>query len=415
MRIVYLTQSYPPMISGAALVVEKLATGMAARGHHVLVIAASDRAEPYTVREKNLTVVRLRSVHNPARVNQRFLLLPHFAVTQALNAFQPDIIHVHEPLQTAWAGMLYARRHRIPLTLTAHQTLELLTEYLPNHSSIRSAINSVITWYASWFIKQFPAVITPSRTTARQYHTLIGIQPATISNGIDLQTFFPASPSDVGPATRQKLNLPADAPIILHVGRLDLEKHVDRLILACAPALRTTSAHLLIVGDGCQKERLISLTRELGIADRVHFAGFIARANLPEIYRLATIFVNASEIEAQGIVLLEAAASELPIVAVNSTCIPEIVHDRVNGFLAEPGDLDTMSAGIMNLLSNPRKARMMGREGRFLAEEHDIQQSWSLYEKLYRELINQARLRGAPHLAPRQRSREILKAWIEMI
>ncbi len=72
MKIAYLTQSYPPMVSGAALVVEGLAKAMAKCGHHVLVIAASDRSRSYSIQEGNLTVQRLKSLHNPLRVGQRF-------------------------------------------------------------------------------------------------------------------------------------------------------------------------------------------------------------------------------------------------------------------------------------------------------------------------------------------------------
>src|SRR5512139_1089358 len=98
MRIAYLTQSYPPMISGAALVVENLARGMAAIGHEVLVIAASDTSETYTVQEPNLTVLRLKSVHNPTRVGQRFTPYSRQSVTLALQEFKPEAIHSHEPM-----------------------------------------------------------------------------------------------------------------------------------------------------------------------------------------------------------------------------------------------------------------------------------------------------------------------------
>ncbi len=84
----------------------------------------------------------------------------------------------------------------------------------------------------------------------------------------------------------------------------------------------------------------MKLCDSLGITDRVKFTGCISlQDGLPEIYRAASLFVSASEIETQGIVLLEAAASGLPIAAVHATCIPEIVHHGVNGYLAESGDL----------------------------------------------------------------------------
>ncbi len=105
----------------------------------------------------------------------------------------------------------------------------------------------------------------------------------------------------------------------------------------------------------------MKLCESLGIADRVKFTGCISMQDgLPEIYRLANLFVTASEIETQGIVLFEAAASGLPIAAVRATCIPEIVHHGVNGYLAESGDIHVLENNIRILLKDPLKARIMG-------------------------------------------------------
>jgi glycosyltransferase involved in cell wall biosynthesis len=203
---------------------------------------------------------------------------------------------------------------------------------------------------------------------------------------VDLRTFHPPLPSDDGTAARAKLNLPANAPVILHVGRLDTDKSVDIVIRAAAQPIRESEAHLLIVGDGRQKNHLIRLCRELRIEKRVHFTGYVRPSDLPEIYRLANVFVTASEIETQGIVLLEAAASGLPIVAVKATCIPEIVHDHCNGFLINPGDIGAFGEAIHTLLTDPEWAHAMGREGCRIAEGHDIQNTWALHEKLYLEM-----------------------------
>jgi len=388
MRIAYLTQSYPPMISGAALAVEKLATAMAQRGHKVLVIAASDRTEPYQTYQDNLTILRLNSVHNPMRVNQRFLLFPHFAIIKALKKFQPDIIHAHEPLQTAWAGSIYAQRHHIPITMTVHQLPAFAASYLPNMPTFRRHIESLLWMYARWLIKQFTSVITPSHTTSRLLTAFTGIKAMTVSNGIDLQRFHPPLASDDGTATRTRLNLPSNVPILLHIGRLDTDKSVDKVIRAATPAIRESEAHLVVVGDGCEKNSLINLCQVLGITHRVHFTGLITdHQYLSEIYRMASLFIMTSEIETQGIVLLEAAASGLPIVAVDATCISEIVHDQVNGYLTQPGDITGLSNRLITLLNNPGKARMIGLEGRTLVEAHDMHRTWSLHEKLYQESV----------------------------
>jgi len=115
MRIAYITQSYPPMVSGASFAVGHLAKGMAARGHRVLVITASERDKSYITLENNLTVLRLHSIHNPLRVGQRFLLYPRRAILRSLIKFRPDIIHTHEPLQMGWGcSVLSTHAARIP-------------------------------------------------------------------------------------------------------------------------------------------------------------------------------------------------------------------------------------------------------------------------------------------------------------
>src|SRR5512145_2243736 len=121
MRIAYLTQSYPPMISGAALLVERLAKSMAARGHQVLVITASDKHNPSFSYHENLTILRLRSIHNPLRAGQRFLFYPRFKMLQALTDFCPNIVHSHDPLLMSQLGLEYARHAHIPVLLTVHQ------------------------------------------------------------------------------------------------------------------------------------------------------------------------------------------------------------------------------------------------------------------------------------------------------
>src|SRR5258706_329471 len=259
MRIAYLTQSYSQMVSGAAIFAEQLAKEMAKRGHQVLVIAASEKEQPYIVQEENLTVLRLASIHNPMRVGQRFLLYPRRAVLQALQEFCPDVIHTHDPLQMGSLGIKYAQRVNIPVTLTTHQLPWFVAKYLPD---------------------------------------VLGVRKLTE----------------------------------------------------------------------------VILCKSMGIEKRVHFPGYIStKQGLHEIYRMANLFVTASEIETQGIVLLEAAASGLPIVAVHATCIPEIVHDEVNGYLIEPNNIDAMSEAMKKILKDSGIAKSMAKESRKLAEKKEPQ------------------------------------------
>ena len=395
MRIAYLAQSYPPMVSGAAIVAEKLASEMAQRGHQVLVIAASDKDQPYITLQKNLTVMRLRSSYNPLRVGQRFLLFPRRAVLQALNEFQPDVIHSHEPFQMGWLGLTYARRAWIPITLTVHQLPGFVASYLPEF--IRPFVERSLWAYARWLLQQFTSTITPTKSIAAFIHQMTGLEMNVISYGLNLQTFHPRPSADFERAPRQKWNLPPTAPLILHVGRLDTDKHADRVILAAAQTLRQTDAHLVVVGDGRQKKHLMQLCQDLGIEERVHFTGYVSiQQSLPEIYRMATVFVTASEIETQGIVLLEAAASGLPLVAVNATCIPEIVYDCANGYLTKSGDTQEMSMSLTNILMDPQLAASMGKVSRALAENHPNKETIDEHELVYQKMIREKETQKIP-------------------
>ncbi|MGB6421428.1 MAG: glycosyltransferase, partial [Anaerolineales bacterium] len=118
-----------------------------------------------------------------------------------------------------------------------------------------------------------------------------------------------------------------------------------------------------------------------------HFPGFVeTNGDLPGLYRLAAVFVTASEIETQGLVILEAMASGLPVVAIKATCIPELVQDNVNGYLSQPGEVGQMSEQVLRILMSPNRAKEMGRVSRALAQEHSIDKSIDNHEELYQSI-----------------------------
>ena len=122
--------------------------------------------------------------------------------------------------------------------------------------------------------------------------------------------------------TYQKYHISKTAPIALHVGRLDPEKQVDLVIEAFSGArTEVPKAELVIVGDGVDKPRLEKLAQRLGISDSVKFLGRVLPPDLYELYRAGDVFITASEIETQGIVLIEAAATGLPLIAVDAGAV----------------------------------------------------------------------------------------------
>jgi len=231
MRIAYICQSYPPMISGASLVVQRLAEGMAAREHVVLVMTASERGEAYTEEFNNLKVRRLRAFQNPLRVDQSFSLWDQNRISAEFKEFKPQILHLHDPLNLGMAGLLTARRLQIPTALTLHQVPRFVSAYLPEVPALQNTVESGLWSYGRWFLQQCEKVIVPSHTIAEEIHSHDIQRPNVISNGVDLHAFNPDPPD---PGERETLclryGLDPDLPVVLHVGRLDVDKQVNLVI-----------------------------------------------------------------------------------------------------------------------------------------------------------------------------------------
>jgi len=389
MRIAYLNQSYPPMISGAAIVVERLAMQMSGRGNPTLVIAASNMRYAYITEKGNLRIARLASIPNPKRAHQRFTPGSFHRIGRELKSFKPDIIHLHDVLWMGLIGLYWGRAMKIPVVATLHQLPWFICAYLPASSRLKRWVEAGLWSYGRWLNRHCQGLIVPTPTIATTIESIGGFKTVAISNGVDLERFSPI------PAQHQedqrlhtRLGLMQGKPILLHVGRLDIEKQVDLVIRAAARVMKPLDAQLLVVGDGKCRQELITLAHDLGIGDRCHFPGFMdPNTEIPAVYRLASVFITASEIETQGLVLLEALASALPVVAAEATCIPEIIKNEINGFLVPPGDINAMAEKIFEVVSNPSRASQMGKIGRGIACSHAMAASVDQHEDLYQSLL----------------------------
>lgn len=376
------------MISGAALMVERLARGQVAHGHAVIVAAASDHGPAYRANLGGVELVRLPSHPNPFRRQQRFVAWPGPALLTALRQFAPDVVHLHDPLGMGLPGLSVARRLGCPVVLTLHALPSLAALYAPPLPGLARLVEAVTWRFSRAFGARCAAVVLPSAAAAAAVHARGG-RAGVIANGVDLD-FFTPEPSYDGEnrALREKYHLDPELPVILTVGRLDIEKRVPVVVGAAAVALRAAPAQLLVVGDGTQRAALEALARRLGIADRARFAGFVPpEGDLPGLYRLAQVFAIAAENETEGLVVVEAAISGLPVVAVRATSLPDLVDDGRTGYLVAPRDTAAMGRCLLDLVRDPARARAMGLAGRArLAPSHGIETTLARYDQLYTEL-----------------------------
>jgi phosphatidylinositol alpha-1,6-mannosyltransferase len=196
---------------------------------------------------------------------------------------------------------------------------------------------------------------------------------AQLSPGVDVERFTPAAD---GSAVRERHGL-GDAPVVVCVSRLVPRKGQDVLIQAMPAILaRVPEAALLIVGGGRYEQRLRTLARQAGVADRVVFTGPVSSAELPEHFAAGDVFAMpcrtrrlGMDVEGLGIVFLEASAAGLPVVAGNSGGAPEAVQQGVTGEVVDGRDMVAVADQVSGLLSDPRRATAIGTAGRRWTEE----------------------------------------------
>ena len=175
---------------------------------------------------------------------------------------------------------------------------------------------------------------------------------------------------------------------MLYVGRVDPEKSIGHVIEAFSRvAPKVSEAELVVVGDGIDLERLKELAEDLKLGERAKFLGKVLPPDLIEIYQDGMVFATASETETQGIVLIEAAATGLPLIAVDAGAVGELCQNKVNGILCRPGDVSGMARAMKKILTEPELREKYSKESIKIAAEHDLKRTVARFEEIYSEAI----------------------------
>lgn len=237
-------------------------------------------------------------------------------------------------------------------------------------------------------------VVAPSqlRDTVRSQR----LDPArthVVPHGIDVATFHPGRSDE----RRAAWGIGADEPVVVTLGRLAPDKGNDRAIRAL---VQLPGARLVVVGGGQEEQALRRLAAEVGVADRVVFAGELPQTEVPDALRAADVFAFPTvRDEAAGLVMLQAMATGLPVVASRSGAVPDYVRtEGEDAVLVPPGDVEALAAALRPLLADPELRRSRGEAGRRHAvEDLSIEAMTAGTLTAYRSAIahQAAQLRGA--------------------
>ncbi len=412
MRIAIATAVYYPQINGVAVFSHNLAMGLARRGHEVMVLCPSQTGKNYSRTIDGVKTVFLRSIQArvypdqihtvPAKKKLLGLELPHVfyknsfrvsafpqrEIKKSLSKFCPDVVHVQVSDVIGLSVVSYAKKHHIPVVTTEHNQPEVLTDPLKVPDIVKKPMNALLYAYFRNRQSKSDFVTMPTEQAIRNLleNHKFEIPIAAVSNGVDLSNFKPGKASV---AIYNKYDLPIDRPIVLYVGRVDPEKKIGTVIDAFDKVLSNIpNAYMVIVGDGVDKTRLMKKVSDIGLKESVKFLGRVLPPDLYELYKTGSLFATASEIETQGIVLIEAAATGLPLIAVDKGAVSEVCITDKNGVLCEPGNIDEIAAAMKKILSDDETRKKYSKESIKIAGEHDFENTLTKFENIYKKVIS---------------------------
>jgi 1,2-diacylglycerol 3-alpha-glucosyltransferase len=346
MHIAYFTNTYLPVVSGVVRSVQSFREALTSLGHNVFVFAQEDDYE-----DTEPFIFRYPSLRLPLAVDIPTALPVSPFVDQLIPKLKLDVIHTHHPFLLGQTAATKARDHNLPLVFTFHTQYHEYTHYVPfSQEQVQEFLkNQVMNWLRE-YMRKCQHIIIPSESMRSILVNDYGLVDrfTVIPTGLDITPFEEAD----GASLRAEWGWSGDK-VIISVGRLAEEKNWSTLLQAFALAFKEQpNLRLVLVGDGPQAQALDQLTDELGITERVLFAGRVPFGDIPAYLKAADLFVFASVTETQGLATLEGMAAGLPVVAVAGPGTSDIVEDGEQGFLVQ-NEAQDLAKKMVELICNP--------------------------------------------------------------
>ncbi len=376
MKIGFFTDSYLPTPDGVATSVEATARELQKLGHDIYIIAPN---QPHGKDRKN--IIRLVSIQIIKSPEIRWALeVPQPELFKIAN-LEFDIIHGHSGGPISVLGWQLAHLHNLPFIETYHTSWEHYQHYFP----LPFLFNvKMIKKLNGFFINICDAAIAPSLKAKNEL----------LRDGVKRPIFI--VPTGISPDKfdqkpkgylHEKLHIPNNKKIILTVGRLHKEKSIDFLIKAFALTHKTCpDIVLVIIGRGPLKSKLEELAASLKIAESVYFAGTLEPKDMSYAYADSTSFIFASTSETQGLVVYEAFAAGLPVVAVEDGAFKNVVENDKNGYTTTKDEVQ-FADRLIRILTQADLKKRFSTNAREAAKQYSIESTSRILEQVYKEVL----------------------------
>lgn len=407
MRIAMFTNTYAPLVGGIEKSVQTFAEDLRDLSHEVLIVTLqqddTDRCEP--------GILRLPAMQRVVSGQYAFKFPGESGINDALDAFEPDVIHAHQPFMLGNSAFRQAVRRNVPLVFTNHTLYERYADqtFLGDFAALERAAAKLAIVYANLC----EAVIAPTASIAAILQSQ-GVAPGidVVPTGIDTRKFAAGD----GAAFRRSHGIPADAFVAGHLGRLIPAKRVDFLAEAVAGFLtKIPRARALFCGEGQSAGGISEIFQRSSVSDRLTMLGNLLPDEIADAYSAMDVFAFASVTDTQGIVLLEAMAAGAPVLAIRATGPQDLVENGISGRLLDsdssPGDF---AAALQELAMRPDLSTL-SCAARLRAVEFDRRDCAALllgvYEKAIRLRARRTAFGDPPDSALESFQRRVEAEW----
>jgi 1,2-diacylglycerol 3-alpha-glucosyltransferase len=376
MRIGMMTDMYKPYVSGVITYISLVKKYLEGTGHQVYVFTFGD--ENFKDNEENI----IRSPGIPVKKDEiHFNFYHHRRARQLIRTM--DIVHVHHPFLSGSFTTRFCRPRGIPIAFTHHTRYDLYVKsYLP--PLVDSLGESLLNFYMPDFLRKIDAMVVPS----------LGLKPVVENYGDICPVYYEPHGMELGPflenrqvKNRSEVGFSQSDIIFIYVGRLGPEKNLPFLLRGFHQlSLQIPQVKLLLVGDGPERENLEDRVQHMGLTDQVHFTGVVAYADLPPYYAMGDVFVTPSITETFGLTVVEAMASGLPVLGIESPGVADNIQPEVTGLISSLV-LDDFIAKMNRIATDVELRISMGARGRDESKRFLIENAVERLVRIYQKTI----------------------------
>lgn len=336
MKVAMFTNNYLPFIGGVPISIDRLANGLRALGHEVTVFAPEYGSEKSMEKD----VVRYASLPICFRNG---MVIPNFLDPKIHREFVNggfDVIHVHQPFGIGNVAVHLSRKYQIPLVFTYHTQYGEYLHYLKfmrgkqgEETKICGKVREYVPVYMNHFMEQCSLVFAPSVDMKNYLMQKSGMPLIKVlPTGLEPDAF--QKNKETSEALRRKY-IGDKAYLLCVVSRLEKEKNLYFLLdsLCLLKEKSKDNFRFLMIGDGGERALLEEYARKRGLGENVIFTGAVINEEVKDYLGACDLFAFSSKSETQGIVLAEAMAAGLPVVALEAVGVRDIVRDGENGFM----------------------------------------------------------------------------------